>query len=74
MVLNLGLLAFKNLPIIRFRPWLGRMHGRFFNLPEDYVNKMLYAFIGCYKILVIVLNVVPWLAIQINANSNFSKP
>ena len=30
-------------------------------------------FIGCYKILVIVLNVVPWLAIQIDANSDFNE-
>ncbi len=58
---------------MRFSPWIGRMHGRFFNLSEDYVNKMLYAFIDFYKILVIVLNVVPWLAIQIDVNSNFSK-
>ena len=65
MVLNLGLLTFSFLLIISFRSWIYQIHGRFFNLPEEYISKALYAFIGFYKIVVIVFNVVPWLAIQI---------
>ena len=65
MILNLGLLTFSFLLIIRLRSWICQIHGRFFSLPEEYISKVLYAFIGFYKIVVIVFNVVPWLAIQI---------
>jgi len=65
MVINLGLLTLSVLLIITFRPWICQMHGRFFGLPEDYICKVLYAFLGFYKIVVIVFNVVPWLAVQI---------
>lgn len=65
MVFNLGWLTLSVLLIIRLRPWICQRHGRFFGLPEDSISKGLYAFLGFYKIVVIVFNVVPWLAIQI---------
>lgn len=67
MVLNLGFLAFSALLIISFQPWIARMHGRFFRLPEKSISQALYIFIGFYKIIVIVIifNVVPWVAIQL---------
>jgi len=65
MVINLGLLTFSALLIFSLRPWICQMHGRLFGLPEEYISKVLYAFLGFYKIVVIVFTVVPWLAIQI---------
>lgn len=65
MVINLGLLTLSALLIMSLRPWICQMHGRFFNLSEDDISKVLYAFLGFYKIVVIVFNVVPWIALQI---------
>lgn len=42
-----------------------RMHGRWFNLRLDAFDALHYGLIGFYKLMIIVLNLVPWLAIQI---------
>jgi hypothetical protein len=40
-----------------------RMHGKWFPMPRKRFNAVIYSFIGFYKIIVIVFNVVPWIAL-----------
>ncbi len=42
-----------------------RTHSRWFPMPRDAFNAALYVLVGIYKILVLLFNLVPWLALLI---------
>ena len=42
-----------------------RMHGKFFSLSKENFDAMHYAGIGIFKMVVIVFNLVPYLALRI---------
>ncbi len=45
--------------------WIYRMHGKWFPIPRDAFNVTIYAFIGLFKLFVLVFNLVPYLALCI---------
>ena len=49
------------------RDWMFRLHGRWFRLPEIHFDALHYGLMGGFKLLVIVLNLVPWIALHIVA-------
>jgi hypothetical protein len=52
----------------RFRTFLYRVHGTMFNLTPALIDPMIYSFLGVYKLLIIVFNIVPWIAFSILFN------
>jgi len=42
-----------------------KLHGRWFPMPRETFNVVFYCFIGIYKILVYVFNIVPWVVLWI---------
>ena len=42
-----------------------KLHSKWFPMPRDKFNVVLYSFIGMYKIVVFAFNVVPWAALAI---------
>ena len=42
-----------------------RMQSRFFPIPSEAFNVVFYCFIGLFKIVFLVLNLVPWIALLI---------
>ncbi len=42
-----------------------RMQSRFFPIPREAFNVVFYCFIGLFKIVFLVLNLVPWIALLI---------
>jgi len=42
-----------------------RMHSKWFPMPQETFNTVMYSFIGIYKIFVFVFNIVPWIALTI---------
>ncbi len=40
-------------------------HRKWFTLDRDAFNTVMYFFLGIYKILILVFNFVPWLALLI---------
>ena len=44
-----------------------RIHSKWFSMPRDTFNAVLYLLIGVYKIFVFVFNIVPWIALKIIA-------
>lgn len=44
--------------------WLYDLHSRWFNLTTEQFDALHYGLMGAYKLGVILLNLVPWLAIQ----------
>ena len=45
--------------------WIYRLHGKWFPMPRETFNAVFYSFIGMYKIVVFVFNVVPWAVLAI---------
>ena len=45
--------------------WVYRMQSKFFPISREAFNMIIYCFIGLYKILFIVFNLVPFLAFAI---------
>ena len=65
MVINVGLLIFSSLMILALRNWVYPLHAKMFRLPEEKIASANYKFIAFYKILIIVFNVVPYIALRI---------
>jgi hypothetical protein len=66
-ILNVGLLVLSFL-VAAFgfgSDFVYRMHSKWFPMPRDTFNMVLYLLIGVYKIFVFVFNLVPWVALVI---------
>lgn len=45
-----------------------RMHARWFPMPRETWNAIMYGFVGAYKLLFLVFNLVPYVALVIVQN------
>ncbi len=66
-ILNFGLLTFYFLFFVFFRKFIYRLHGRWFKMTEKEISSALYKTFAFYKIIVIVFNLVPYIALKIIA-------
>lgn len=64
-ILNMGLLFFLFLILAFARDFVYKMHGECFPMPQETFNVVFYSFMGMYKIIVLVFNVIPWAALAI---------
>ena len=64
-ILNGALLVFSFLICACAGDWVYRMHGRWFAIPRETFNVVVYAFIGFFKIIFLVFNLVPYVALII---------
>ena len=65
MILNIVIYTFTLLATLWLRDFMSRMHEKLFGLARDTVLKAFYTYLAAYKLLVIVFNFVPWLALHI---------
>ncbi|MBI9020444.1 MAG: hypothetical protein JEZ10_04225 [Verrucomicrobia bacterium] len=47
--------------------WIYKMHSKWFSISRVAFNTILYSFLGIFKVLVLVLNIVPWIALSLIA-------
>jgi len=64
-IINGIILIGSSLVCIFARDWAYPIHNRFFNVSRETVNTVFYSFIALYKMLWIMFNLVPWLALLI---------
>ena len=64
-ILNMGLLMFSFLILAFAGDFVYRTHSKWFPMPRETFNVVVYSSIGMYKIIVFVFNVVPWAALAI---------
>jgi len=64
-ILNTGLLILSFLTWVFAADFVHKMHGKWFPMPRKTFNAVSYSFIGMYKIIIFVLNVVPWVVLAI---------
>lgn len=65
LVLNYGLLLLSTLYLVVFREGGLRLHHKLFGLPENRIMEISFQYLAAYKVLLLVFNLAPWLALQI---------
>ncbi len=66
-ILNVALLLFSSLMCICVGDWAYRIHSKWFPISKETFNVAIYSFLGLYKILIIVFNLIPYIALLIVA-------
>lgn len=64
-ILNAGLLLLTFLILALAGDWVYRMHSRWFPMPRETFNVVIYSFLGVMKLFVWVFNLIPFLALVI---------
>jgi len=64
-IINVALLLLSSLMCIFAADWVYRRHSKFFKISREAFNVAIYSFIGVWKILIILFNIVPWIALLI---------
>ena len=65
LVVNLGIYLWWVVIMFAARDWLVRKHSRWFGLEPERLPLVLYQFLGLFKLLLIVFNFTPWIALMI---------
>lgn len=66
-LINIGVLLLMTVSLISMRPMISRLHARMFGFSESLLPMEFYRFIGYYKMAVLILNLVPYLALRVMA-------
>ncbi|MGR5467797.1 DUF6868 family protein [Vibrio astriarenae] len=64
-VLNLALLALSSLLLTTMRTTIVSFHSRVSALTESELNQQYFCYLSHYKIVTLVLNVVPYIALKL---------
>ena len=64
-LINIGLLAFTTLIIKVASDPITRIHSRMFGVPKDQLPLTYYGYLALYKIVILVFNLVPYIALRI---------
>jgi len=62
-IINVGLLLLSFLMMACAGDFVYRLHRQWYPMPRETFNVVLYSFTGAYKIVVLVFNIVPWIAL-----------
>ena len=62
-LLNAGLLVLASLLLLLAPDWVCKFHGWWFQLPRETMTGKIYSVVGVWKILMIIFNLIPWLAL-----------
>ena len=65
LLLNVGIYLISLVGVLSLRRFMWKIHAKLFGVNEETANKVIYQYLAIYKLLLIVFNLVPWIAIQI---------
>jgi hypothetical protein len=66
-VINIGMLLVSTIMLTIMRSWVIKIHASTTGVSEMELPRIYIEFLGNYKILIIILNVVPYIALRIMA-------
>ena len=64
-ILNIGLLLLASLILVFAGDFVYRIHSKWFPMPREMFNVVTYSFLGLFKSVVLIFNVVPYVALLI---------
>jgi len=65
MILNGGILILSFLITLIARDFVYKMHSKWFPMPRETFNTVIYSFFGIFKMAWLLLNVMPFIALRI---------
>jgi len=65
LLINLILLMLTALAVVFGRSWIIPIHSRMFDIEPARLVRIYFGYIAIYKILIIVFNLVPYLALRV---------
>ena len=65
LILNIGMLFISTLATWLLKGMAMSIHSKMFGVTESQINISIYAFLGAYKLFIIVFNAVPYVALLI---------
>jgi len=66
-IINMGILIFLALVFLLAPNLTYRLQSRFIPISRETFDMIYYSFMGFFKVIVLVFNVVPWIALEIIA-------
>ena len=63
--INVGVLLLATLMLILMKDFTARVHGALFPLPRQVLEEQYFQYLAQYKILILVFNLVPYLALRL---------
>ncbi|UCF16939.1 MAG: hypothetical protein JSW59_05660 [Phycisphaerales bacterium] len=64
-ILNVALLVLSSLICLCAGDWVYGIHSKWFSISRETFNVAFYSFLAIYKILIIVFNLIPYIALLI---------
>lgn len=64
-VINIAMLALTSLLLISMRSRIARIHSRLFGIEDRQLPAIYVGYLGTYKLMILVFNVVPYFALTI---------
>ncbi len=64
-IINVGLFMVNAVLIILMTKLVCKMHGKMFGVSKENISIVLYSWLGFYKIMILVFNIVPFVALII---------
>jgi len=74
-IINVALFIVSVILIIAAPDFIYSAHGQLFHMPREAFDVVLYTFLGLYKIIILVFNLVPYVALLIiEKNQRLTTP
>ncbi len=64
-IINIALFILSAIMILAAPDFIYSVHGKLFHIPREGFDVVLYSFLGLYKIVILVFNLVPYVALRI---------
>lgn len=66
-VINFAMLAFATISLMILQNWIANLHSAWFGIDRKDLPKLYFRFLANYKLLIIVFNFVPYIALRVMA-------
>lgn len=66
-IINIGLLSFYTIWMMTFQDFTKRTHSALLGIDPDKLDSIYFQYLANYKLVVLVFNIVPYLALKIMA-------
>ena len=64
-VINIGVLLLSSTMVVLMRGWIINIHARMTGMNEEELPVLYFQILGNYKMLIILLNIVPYIVLRI---------
>jgi hypothetical protein len=66
-VVNIAMLFLSSILLIVMRGWITKIHAKLSGVSEDDLPSIYLHFLGNYKLLILMFNLVPYIALRLSA-------